>query len=76
MQLREAKAKPKKQDITKRRASLARHVSPTRGKATPRSRRPRRPDRANRDSLRQNHLTNHSSTTHVVDQCSVKPQDD
>ena len=35
MQLRETKAKPKKQDIAKRRASLAGQASLARGKVTP-----------------------------------------
>ena len=37
MQIRGTKIKPEKQDIVKRKASLAEQVSPTRGEATPRN---------------------------------------
>ena len=73
MQLRRTKIEPKEQDIGKRRASLARQVSPARGKATTRRIQPRHPGRACWGSRRQNHLTNHSSLTHIVNQCDVKP---
>ena len=76
MQLRGTKIEPKEQDIGKRRASLAGQASPARGEATTRSKQPRLPGRACRGSRGQNHPTNHSSTTHVVNQCGVKPQDD
>ena len=76
MQLRRTKIEPKEQDIGKRRASLARQVSPARGKATTRSRQPEHPGKVCRGSRGPNHPTNHSSTTHVVNQCGVKPQND
>ena len=76
MQLKEIEIEPKEQDIGKRRASLAGQVSPARGEATTRTKRPRLPDRACRGSRGLNHPTNHSSTTHVVNQCGVKLQDD
>ena len=76
MQLRETKAKPEKQDIAKRRASVDGQAIPARGKATHRSRRTRHPGKVCQGSRRQNHLTNHSNMTHVVDQCSVNSQDD
>jgi hypothetical protein len=76
MQVRETKIKPEKQDIVKREASLARQASPARSKATPRNRQPERPSRACQGPQKQNHLTNHSTTTHVVDQCGLKLQDD
>ena len=76
MQIRGTKIKPEKQDIVKRKAFLPDQANTARGEATPRSRQPKRPGRAFRDSRRQNHLTNHSTTTHVVDQCGVKPQGD
>ena len=59
-----------------RRASFARQASPTRGEATPKRRRPKRLDRACRDSQRPDHPTDYSTMTHVVDQCGVKTQDD
>ena len=76
MQLKETKDELKKQYITKRRASLAGQASPARGKATTRSKQSRLPSRACRGSWGQNHPTNHSTTTYVINQCGVKPQDD
>ena len=76
MQIRRTKIKLEKQDIVKRNTSLAGQASPARGKATLRRKQPRRPRRACRGSRRQNHLTNHSNTTHVVNQCGVTPHGD
>ena len=76
MQLRGIKIKPEEQDIGKRRASLVGQASPARGEATARSRQPRHPDKVCRGSRGQNHPTNHSSTTHVVDRSGVKTQGD
>ena len=76
MQFRGTKIKPEEKYIGKRRASLARQASPARGEATARSRQPRPPGKVCRGSQGQNHPTNHSSTTHVVNQCGVKPQGD
>ena len=76
MQTRKAKIEPRKQNIDQRRASLAGQASPLRGEATTRNKQSRLPDRACWGSRGQNHPTNHSSTTHVVDRCGVKPQDD
>ena len=76
MQSRGAKTEPEEQDIGKRGASLAGQASLARGEATTRSKQSRLPDRACRGSQGQNHPTNHSNTTHVVNQCGVKPQDD
>ena len=76
MQLRGTKIEPKEQDIGKRRASLAGQVSPARGKATTKSEQSRLPGKVCWGSRGLNHPTNHSSTTHVVDQCGVKPQGD
>ena len=73
MQPRETKIKPEEQDIGKRRASLAGQASPARGEATTRC---RHPGKVYRGSWGQNHPTNHSSTTHVVNQCGVKPEGD
>ena len=57
-----------------REASLAGQASPAQGKATPRSKQSKCSSRACWGSQKQNHLTNHSTTTHVVNQCGVKPQ--
>ena len=76
MQFRGTKIEPEEQDIGKRRASLAGQASPARGEATTRSKESKLPGRACRGSRRQNHLTNHSSATHVINQCGVKPQGD
>ena len=76
MQIRETKIEPEKQIIAKRKAFLAGQASPARGKATPRDRQPKRLSRACRGSRRQNHISKHSSTTHVINQCGVKLQDD
>ena len=76
MQLRGIKIKREEQYIGKRRASLAGQASPARGKATTRSKQSRLPGRACRGSQGKNHPTNHSNTTHVVNQYGVKPQDD
>ena len=65
--------KLEEQDIGKRRASLVGQASPARGEAAARNRQPRHPGKVCRGSLGQNHPTNHSSTTHVVNQCGVKP---
>ena len=75
-QIREAKNEARKQDIIKGKASLAGQVSPARGEDTARSKQPRHPGMVCRGSRGQNHPTNHSSTTHVVNQCDLKPQDD
>ena len=74
MQIRGTKIKPKKQDIIKKKASFAGQVSPARGEATPRSRQPRHPGKVCQGSQGQNHPTNHSNTTHIINQCGVKPQ--
>ena len=76
MQPRETNIEREEQDIGKRRASLARQASPARGEATTRSKQSRLPERAYRGSRGQDHHTNHSNTTHVVNKCGVKPQDD
>ena len=76
MHIRGTKTKPVKQDIIERKASLARQARPARGEATPRSGQPRHPGRAGWGSRRKNHHTNHTTMTHIVNQCSVKPQDD
>ena len=76
MQLRETKTKPEKQGIGKGKAYLAGEGGPARGAATTRSKQSRLPDRACWGSRGQDHPTNHSNTTHVVNQCGVKPQDD
>ena len=76
MQIGRAKIKPEKQDIVKRKASLAGQASPARGQATTRSKQPRLPGSAYRGLWGLNHPANHASTTHVVNQCGVKPQDD
>ena len=76
MQIRGTKIKPEKQDIVKRKASLAGQASPARGKATTRSKQPRLSGRACRGSRGLNHPANHSNMTHDVNQCDVKPQGD
>ena len=76
MQPRGTKIEPEEQDINKRRAFLPGQASPARGETTTRSKQSRLPGRACRGSRGQNHPTNHSSTTHVVNQCDVKPQGD
>ena len=74
MQFRRTEIKPEEQYIGKRRASFAGHASPARGEATTRSRQPRHPGKVCRGSRGQNHPTNHSSMTHVINQCGVKLQ--
>ena len=76
MQFRGTRIKPEEQAIDKRRAYLAGQASPARGEATARSRQLRHPGMVCRGSQGQNHPTNKSSTTHVVNECGVKPQDD
>ena len=76
MQIGEIKIEPKEQGIGKRRASLAGQASPARGQATTRSKQLRLPGSACRGLRGLNHPANRASTTHVVNQCSVKPQVD
>ena len=76
MQIRRTKIKPEKQDTIRRKASYAGQASSARGEATPGRRHPRRPGRAYQDTRRQNHLTNYSAMTHIINQCGVKPQSD
>ena len=71
MKIKGTKIKPEKQDTLKGKASFAGQASSAKGEATPTSRQPRRPGRAYRDSRRRDHFTNHSTTTHIVNQCGV-----
>ena len=76
MQFKESKIRIEEQEIGKRRASVGGQAIPARGEATTRSRQPRHPDKVCRGSRGQNHPTNHSSMTHVINQCGAKPQGD
>ena len=74
MQNKKTKIKLEEKDTTTRKASLAGQGSSTRTGSPREEDVHDAPAGACRGSRRQNHLTNYSATTHVINQCGVKPQ--
>ena len=76
MQIKRTKVKPEKQDTTRRKTSLVGQTSSARAGSPPEENIQDVPAGPSRTHGGKNHLTNYSATTHVVNQCGVKPQSD